>query len=127
VVPGPPVRTPARGGCRRHRPLGRAGSRRQAVRQAVALTSSCGATAPSREKAWSYAVRSMPPQIRYARSGSVNVAYQVAGEGPADVLMIPGWVTHLALDWHEPRWVAWFERMAAFARAVRFAKRGTGM
>jgi len=69
----------------------------------------------------------VPPQIRYARSGGVNVAYQIAGEGPADVLMIPGWVTHLALDWHEPRWVGWFERMTAFARIVRFDKRGTGM
>jgi class 3 adenylate cyclase/pimeloyl-ACP methyl ester carboxylesterase len=69
----------------------------------------------------------VPPQIRYARSGSVNVAYQVAGEGTADLLMIPGWVTHLALDWHEPRWVGWFERMTAFARVVRFDKRGTGM
>jgi class 3 adenylate cyclase len=57
----------------------------------------------------------------------VNIAYQVAGEGTADLLMIPGWVTHLALDWHEPRWVGWFERMTAFARIVRFDKRGTGM
>ncbi len=69
----------------------------------------------------------MPPQIRYARSGGVNIAYQIAGQGTADLLMIPGWVTHLALDWHEPRWVAWFERMSAFARIVRFDKRGTGM
>jgi hypothetical protein len=69
----------------------------------------------------------VPPPIRYARSGGVSIAYQIAGEGAADVLMIPGWVTHLALDWHEPRWVAWFERMSAFARIVRFDKRGTGM
>ena len=57
----------------------------------------------------------------------MNIAYQVAGEGSVDLLMIPGWVTHLALDWHEPRWVGWFERMTAFARIVRFDKRGTGM
>jgi pimeloyl-ACP methyl ester carboxylesterase len=57
----------------------------------------------------------------------VNIAYQVAGEGTADLLMIPGWVTHLALDWQEPRWVGWLERMTAFARIVRFDKRGTGM
>ncbi len=69
----------------------------------------------------------MPPQIRYARSGSLNIAYQIAGEGVADLLMIPGWVTHLALDWQEPRWIRWFERMTAFARVVRFDKRGTGM
>jgi pimeloyl-ACP methyl ester carboxylesterase/class 3 adenylate cyclase len=69
----------------------------------------------------------VPPQIRYARSETVNIAYQVAGEGTTDLLMIPGWVTHLALDWREPRWVGWFERMTAFARIVRFDKRGTGM
>jgi len=57
----------------------------------------------------------------------VNIAYQIAGEATADLLMIPGWVTHLALDWHEPRWVGWFERMTAFTRIVRFDKRGTGM
>lgn len=79
------------------------------------------------DPAASYAVRSVPPQIRYARSESVNIAYQVAGEGTTDLLMIPGWVTHLALDWREPRWVGWFERMTAFARIVRFDKRGTGM
>jgi len=57
----------------------------------------------------------------------VNIAYQIAGAGTVDLLMIPGWVTHLALDWHERRWARWFERMTAFARIVRFDKRGTGM
>ena len=70
---------------------------------------------------------SVPPQTRYARSGNVNIAYQIAGAGTVDLLMIPGWVTHLALDWHEPRWVRWFERMTAFARIIRFDKRGTGV
>jgi pimeloyl-ACP methyl ester carboxylesterase/class 3 adenylate cyclase len=69
----------------------------------------------------------MASPIQYARSGEVNIAYQVVGERPCDVLMIPGWVTHLGLDWSEPRWVRWFERMTAFARVVRFDKRGTGM
>ena len=41
--------------------------------------------------------------------------------------MIPGWVSHLALDWDEPRWVRWCERMTSFARLVRFDKRGTGL
>jgi pimeloyl-ACP methyl ester carboxylesterase len=67
------------------------------------------------------------PPILYARSGNANIAYQVVGEGPHDLLMIPGWVTHLGLDWNEPRWVRWFERMTSFARVVRFDKRGTGM
>jgi hypothetical protein len=67
----------------------------------------------------------MAPPVKYARSGDVNIAYQVGGQGPHDLLMIPGWVTHLGLDWNEPRWVRWFERMTSFARIVRFDKRGT--
>jgi len=69
----------------------------------------------------------MAPPIQYARSGDVNIAYQVAGEGPHELLMIPGWVTQLGLDWNEQRWARWFERMTSFARVVRFDKRGTGM
>jgi pimeloyl-ACP methyl ester carboxylesterase/class 3 adenylate cyclase len=69
----------------------------------------------------------VPPPIHYAHNGDVNIAYQIVGDGPHDVLMIPGWVTHLALDWDEPRWVRWIERMSSFARIVRFDKRGTGM
>ncbi len=69
----------------------------------------------------------MPPSIRYVRSGGVSVAFQVVGDGPQDILMIPGWVSHLGLDWEEPTWVRWCERMTAFARLVRFDKRGTGL
>jgi hypothetical protein len=69
----------------------------------------------------------MPPPIRYVHSGDVAIAYQVVGEGPHDLLMIPGWISHLALDWEEPTWVRWCERMTSFARLVRFDKRGTGL
>lgn len=69
----------------------------------------------------------MPPPVQYARSGELNIAYQVVGDGPADLLMIPGWFSHLALDWEEPTWVRWCERLASFARVIRFDKRGTGM
>jgi hypothetical protein len=37
------------------------------------------------------------------KNGEVNVAYQVVGEGPHDLLMIPGWISHLAMEWEEPR------------------------
>lgn len=43
----------------------------------------------------------MPPPIRYVKNGEVSIAYQVSGDGPHDVLVIPGWVSHLALDWEE--------------------------
>jgi pimeloyl-ACP methyl ester carboxylesterase len=69
----------------------------------------------------------VPQPVRYARSGELNIAYQVVGDGPADLLLIPGWISHLALDWQEPTWVRWCERLASFARVIRFDKRGTGM
>lgn len=69
----------------------------------------------------------MPPPVRYVRNGDVSVAYQVVGEDPPDLLMIPGWISHLALEWEEPTWVRWCERMTSFAWLVRFDKRGTGL
>jgi DNA-binding SARP family transcriptional activator/pimeloyl-ACP methyl ester carboxylesterase len=69
----------------------------------------------------------VPPPIQYARSGDISVAYQVVGDGVADLLMIPGWVSHLGLDWEEPLWVRWCERITRFARLIRFDKRGTGL
>jgi DNA-binding SARP family transcriptional activator/alpha-beta hydrolase superfamily lysophospholipase len=65
--------------------------------------------------------------IRYVRSRGVSIAFQVVQGGPSDLLMIPGWISHLALDWEEPLWVAWCERMTSFARLIRFDKRGTGL
>lgn len=69
----------------------------------------------------------MPPETRYARSGDVNVAYQVAGDGPLDLVLVPGFVSHLELDWEEPRYAHLLERLASFARLIRFDKRGTGL
>jgi DNA-binding SARP family transcriptional activator/pimeloyl-ACP methyl ester carboxylesterase len=65
--------------------------------------------------------------ISYVRSSGVSIAYQVVEGGPADLLLIPGWVSHLALDWGEPFWVRWCDRMTRVARLVRFDKRGTGL
>ena len=72
-------------------------------------------------------IAAMPPPVRYVRNGDVSVAYQVVGEGPPDLLMIPGWISHLALEWEEPTWVRWCERLTSFTRLVRFDKRGTGL
>lgn len=65
--------------------------------------------------------------ITYVRRGGVSIAYQVIEGGPADLLLIPGWVSHLALSWEEPHWVRWCERMARFGRLIQFDKRGTGL
>jgi class 3 adenylate cyclase/pimeloyl-ACP methyl ester carboxylesterase len=68
------------------------------------------------------------PQVRYARSGDVSIAYQVTGEEHAvDLLLAPGTVSHLMGDWERPAAVQRIERLSSFARLLRFDKRGTGM
>jgi class 3 adenylate cyclase len=66
-------------------------------------------------------------EVRYARSGDVNVAYQVVGDGPLDLVLVSGFVSHLELDWEEPRSAYFLDRLASFARLIRFDKRGTGL
>jgi pimeloyl-ACP methyl ester carboxylesterase len=63
----------------------------------------------------------------YAKSGSVHVAYQVMGNGPFDLVLVPGFVSHLELQLEDPRPVRIFERLASFCRLIRFDKRGTGL
>jgi pimeloyl-ACP methyl ester carboxylesterase len=65
--------------------------------------------------------------IRYAASGGLSIAYQVTGEGPFDLVLVPGFLSHLELDWEEPRSAYFLERLASFSRLIRFDKRGTGL
>jgi pimeloyl-ACP methyl ester carboxylesterase len=67
------------------------------------------------------------PETRYAKSGDVHIAYQVAGGGPLDLVLVPGFVSHLEASWQAPRQARFFERLASFARLIMFDKRGTGM
>jgi class 3 adenylate cyclase len=67
------------------------------------------------------------PDTRYAKSGDVNIAYQVVGEGPVDLVYVPGWVSHVELAWELPALARGFERLASFSRLILFDKRGTGM
>jgi class 3 adenylate cyclase/esterase/lipase len=69
----------------------------------------------------------MPPETRYARSGDVNIAYQVSGEGPFDIVFVPGTGSHAELVWEVPVFRTWYERFGSFARLIHFDKRGTGM
>jgi pimeloyl-ACP methyl ester carboxylesterase/DNA-binding CsgD family transcriptional regulator len=64
---------------------------------------------------------------RYARSGDVNIAYQVVGDGPIDLVLVLGWVSHLAHVWEEPSVARFLERLASFSRLILIDKRGTGM
>jgi len=65
--------------------------------------------------------------IRYARSGDVNIAYQVTGDGSFDLVLVPGFFSHLDLDWEHPASVRMIERLSSFSRLIRFDKRGTGL
>ncbi|MEP7040209.1 MAG: alpha/beta fold hydrolase [Chloroflexota bacterium] len=67
------------------------------------------------------------PETHYAKSGDVNIAYQVVGDGPRDLVLVPGFVSHLDNDWDEPRSAHLLERLASFSRLIRFDKRGTGL
>jgi len=67
------------------------------------------------------------PKTRYARNGDVNIAYQVLGDGPLDLLFIPPFVSHLDLYWSAPDTTAFFRRLASFSRLILFDKRGTGL
>ncbi|SFB03997.1 Adenylate cyclase, class 3 [Rhizobium sp. NFR07] len=69
----------------------------------------------------------MRTSTRYARSGELNIAYQVIGNGPFDVLYVPGWVSNLDYSWEFPRIAHLLERLSAFARLIIFDKRGTGL
>src|SRR5713101_8390611 len=69
----------------------------------------------------------MVSEVRYARSGDVNIAYRVAGDGPFDVVFIPGTTSHVELAWTVPFLRTMFDRIASFARLIVFDKRGTGM
>ncbi|HJU37726.1 MAG TPA: adenylate/guanylate cyclase domain-containing protein [Gaiellaceae bacterium] len=69
----------------------------------------------------------MAPETRYARSGDVNIAYQVAGEGPTDLVYVPGWMSNVELMWERPEMASFLGRLASFSRLILFDKRGTGL
>jgi pimeloyl-ACP methyl ester carboxylesterase len=68
----------------------------------------------------------MQPTTHYAKSGEVHVAYQVFGEGP-DLVMAPGFVSHIENYWDDPRFARWLSKLGSFCRVVLFDKRGTGL
>lgn len=67
------------------------------------------------------------PTTKYARSGDVSIAYQVIGDGPIDVVVLPGTISHIELLWEVPTAVHFLERIASFARVILFDRRGSGL
>jgi class 3 adenylate cyclase/pimeloyl-ACP methyl ester carboxylesterase len=69
----------------------------------------------------------MAPTTRYARSGEASIAYQVMGEGPLDLLFLPGWISQVEHAWEEPALRRFRERLGAFTRLIIFDRRGSGL
>lgn len=69
----------------------------------------------------------MKPSTHYTKSGSINIAYQVFGSGPKDLVYIPGWVSNIDLMWDCPELVSFLLELGKMARVILFDKRGTGL
>jgi pimeloyl-ACP methyl ester carboxylesterase/DNA-binding winged helix-turn-helix (wHTH) protein/class 3 adenylate cyclase len=82
---------------------------------------------PPRSGPASLPVGVTPGPVQYARSGDVNIAYQVCGDGPVDLVFVMGWVSHLEYFWKEPSFARFLSRLASFSRLILFDKRGTGL
>jgi class 3 adenylate cyclase len=67
------------------------------------------------------------PKTRYAKSGEINLAYQVVGEGDMDLVYVPGWVSNIESAWEDPYLSHFLEQLASFSRVILFDKRGTGL
>src|SRR5271165_2858641 len=68
-----------------------------------------------------------PPETRYVRSGRLNIGYQVIGDGPIDLVFVPGLLSQIDLIWTMPAPTRFFERLASFARVILYDKRGQGV
>lgn len=67
------------------------------------------------------------PETKYAKSGDLNIAYQVVGDGPVDLIFVPGWVSNIEYSWEHPSYAKFYNRLASFSRLILFDKRGTGL
>ena len=67
------------------------------------------------------------PEVRYARSGDVSIAYQVVGEGPFDIVYVPGSFSNVELAWTNPSIAAFYGRLSSIGRLILFDRRGTGL
>jgi class 3 adenylate cyclase len=66
------------------------------------------------------------PDVRYARSGDVAIAYQVVGDGAVDLVLVP-FIGNIRYAWEQPSFVRFLESLASFTRLILFDKRGTGL
>lgn len=69
----------------------------------------------------------MLPETKYAKSGDLHIAYQVVGDGGLDLVMVPGFVSHLEAAWEEPSFARFYEQLSSFSRLILLDKWGTGL
>jgi pimeloyl-ACP methyl ester carboxylesterase/AraC-like DNA-binding protein len=69
----------------------------------------------------------MKPITKYAKSADINIAYQVVGQGPIDLLFVPGWVSNIDMMWLDAKMAYFLNKLANFSRLILFDKRGTGL
>jgi pimeloyl-ACP methyl ester carboxylesterase len=67
------------------------------------------------------------PETRYVKSGDAHVAYQVVGDGPVDLIIVRGYISHVEVAWESPALASFYRRLASFCRLILFDKRGTGL
>jgi len=67
------------------------------------------------------------PETYYARTGALDIAYQVVGDGDTDLVMVPGFVSNVENAWDSPEQAGFLRRLASFSRLILFDKRGTGL
>lgn len=72
-------------------------------------------------------IHSISPRTQYVQSGDVNIAYQLIGDGPVDIVFVMGWVSHLEYFWKHHSFASFLERLSSFSRLILFDKRGTGL
>jgi class 3 adenylate cyclase len=78
-------------------------------------------------EAWAYDAPGMDVVTEYARSGDVQIAYQVVGQGPPDIVVVPRWFSNIELDWDMPPHARFVDQLASLARVIQFDRRGAGM
>jgi class 3 adenylate cyclase/alpha-beta hydrolase superfamily lysophospholipase len=67
------------------------------------------------------------PETKFTQNGEISIAYQVVGNGPFDLVIVPGFVSHLEQAWEDPSYSRFLMHLASFSRLILFDKRGTGL
>jgi pimeloyl-ACP methyl ester carboxylesterase len=68
----------------------------------------------------------MRPDTHYAKSGDIHIAYQVIGDGPLDLIVVPGFISNVDFAWEDRAYATWVRRLSTFCRVILFDKRGIG-